>query len=63
MFRGHLADLRKTKLPEGHSARYIHAYADAALAIDKWPSEASEPMPTVLRHLEEIAEPGPGKRK
>ena len=61
-FRAHLAELRTAKLPEGRSARYIRAYADAALAIDPWPSEASDPMAAVMRLLEMIAEPGPGKR-
>ena len=61
-FRAHLAELRTARLPEGRSARYIRAYVDAALAVDKWPSKDSEPMPAVRRLLGEIAEPGPGKQ-
>jgi len=54
--RGHLAELRTAKLPEGRSARYIRAYVDAALAVEKWPSESAPPLPTVRRVLQEIAE-------
>jgi len=61
-FRAHLAELRAANVPEGRSARYIRTYADAALALDKWPSEHTGPLPIVRRLLEEIAEPGPGKR-
>ncbi|HXX95487.1 MAG TPA: hypothetical protein VEN81_17840 [Planctomycetota bacterium] len=61
--RAHLAELRTAPMAEGRSARYIRAYADAALATDPWPSGYADPMPTVMRLLEEIAEPLSGRGK